>query len=127
MAEIMRSFTSRPGYHANSYDAASHGWVVKLHFQFMKRQLYSSGRVASVSRLKRAHAFSLSLSLSLTNIHTRTYTHAHIHSLFFSLSLYLSISLLPLPHMPAHSHVFRETRRNLIERLNQNCARLTRP
>lgn len=23
-AEIMRSFTSRPGYHANSYDAASH-------------------------------------------------------------------------------------------------------
>lgn len=66
-AEIMRSFTSRPGYHANSYDAASHGWVVKLHFQFMKRQLYrQGGRAALVSRLKRAHAFyPLSLSLVL--------------------------------------------------------------
>lgn len=43
----MRSFTSRPGYHASSYDAASHGRVVKLHFQFMKRQLHRDGKVTS--------------------------------------------------------------------------------
>jgi len=53
-AEIMRSFTSRPGYHANSYDAASHGWVVKLHFQFMKRQLYRDGRATLLSRLQKS-------------------------------------------------------------------------
>lgn len=69
-AEIMRSFTSRPGYHANSYDAASHGWVVKLHFQFMKRQLYRGGRATLVSRLKRAHAFSL---LPFSRTHTPAY------------------------------------------------------